>query len=320
MKQQLNLFGKFLDMATRTKIPAFIGTKIGKSAKGARVGVFGAPHGTPYRGIDNRVHAGSADAYRRAMADDADWGSSYDFDFGGTLVPPDFKAVDLGNLPTRSADGRGNRKKIEAQTRKILSEGAVPFMFGGDDSVPIPFIEGFSGGPPITIVQIDAHIDWRDERLSERMGFSSTMRRASEQAHVARIVQAGARGIGTARQEEVDTALKWGARLIPGRQIHEQGVEAVLQHIEPHSHCVVSLDLDVLDISTMPAVVYPTPNGLGTVQLSALLAGVAAKARIAGFAMVEFVPKRDWNGTSTYIAGRIAAQMMGHVARQKPAT
>lgn len=303
-------------MATKAKIPAFIGTKFGKSAQGATVGVFGAPHGTPYRGIDNRVHAGAADAYRRSMGDDAEWISHYDFDFGGPLVPPGFKAVDLGDLPTKSADGPGNRKKIETQTRNILSEGAVPFMFGGDDSVPIPFIEGFSGGPAITIVQIDAHIDWRDDRLSERMGFSSTMRRASEQSHVWRIVQAGARGLGSARQEEVDAALKWGAHLVTSRDIHEQGVGTVLQHIERDSDCVISLDLDVLDCSAMPAVAYPSPGGLSYTQLSALLAGIAAKARIAGFAMVEFVPRRDLTGTSAFTAGKIATQMMGHVARQ----
>lgn len=37
-------------------------------------------------------------------------------------------------------------------------------MFGGDDSVSIPFISAFSGQPPIVILQIDAHIDWREER------------------------------------------------------------------------------------------------------------------------------------------------------------
>lgn len=311
--------GTYDKMTTRTKLPAFIGTKFGKSAKGARIGLFGAPHGTPYRGIDNRVHAGSADAYRRAMEGDAEWVSHYDFDFGGPLVPADFKAIDLGNLPTRSADGKGNRKKIETQTRKILSEGAIPFMFGGDDSVPVPFIEGFSGGPPITIVQIDAHIDWRDDRLSERMGFSSTMRRASEQPHVWRIVQAGARGLGSARPEEVETALKWGAHLVPGQIIHAQGIASVLQHIEPDSDCLISLDLDVLNSSEMPAVAYPSPGGLSYVQLTALLAGIAAKARIAGFAMVEFVPKRDLNGTSAFTAGKIATQMIGHVARQAKA-
>ena len=201
-------------------------------------------------------------------------------------------------------------------TRNILKAGAVPLMFGGDDSVPIPFITGFSGGPPITILQIDAHIDWRDDRLNERLGFSSTMRRASEQPHVWRIVQAGARGIGSARQIEVEAARDWGAHIVPCSKIHNEGLEPILQHIERDSDCVISLDLDALDSSVMPAVGYASPGGLSFTQVTSLIAGVAAKARIVGFAMVEFVPKRDLDGTAALTAARIATHVIGHVARQ----
>ena len=305
-------------MALKNKRLAFMGTTTSRTAKDAKACVFGAPHGTPYAGINNRVHAKAADCFRLALKDDADWISHWDFDFGGPLLASaDFKAVDLGNLPTTFSDGRGNRQKIEKLTRAILAAGAVPLMFGGDDSVPIPFIAGFSGGPPITILQIDAHIDWRDERGGERHGFSSTMRRASEMPHVWRIVQAGARGLGSARRLDVDTALEWGAHIIPGRKIHMEGLSHVLQHIEPDSDCVISLDLDVLDCAVMPAVAYPSPGGLSFNQVTALIAAVAGKARIAGFAMVEFVPARDSGGTSAYTAGRIAAHVLHHVSRQE---
>jgi agmatinase len=298
-------------------IPNFMGTRKALTAKGAKVAVFGAPHGTPYKGIDNRVHAKAADSFRLALKDDAEWLDHWDFDLNGQLLPKiSFQAVDLGNLTTKSADGPGNRKKIETTTRGILAAGAIPIMFGGDDSVPIPFIAGFSGGPPITILQIDAHIDWREERYKERMGFSSTMRRASEQSHVWRIVQAGARGIGSARQAEVEAARDWGVHIVPCRQIHHHGIETVLQHIEPDSDCLISLDLDVLDSSLMPAVAYPSPGGLSFVQLTDLISGIAAKARIAGFSMVEFVPKRDLNGTAAFTAARIAAFVLGQIARQ----
>ena len=299
------------------RIPAFMGTRYLKTPTGAAAAVFGAPHGTPYRGIDNRPHSKAGDAFRLAVKDDAAWLDHWDFDLGGPMLPDaNLKMVDLGNLATRSADGRGNRKKIEALTRKILAAKAVPMMFGGDDSVPIPFIAGFSGGPPITILQIDAHIDWREERNGERNGFSSTMRRASECPHVWRIVQAGARGIGSARQGEVEAAQKWGAHIITSKYIQQHGVAAVLQHIEPESDCVISLDLDAMDSSVMPAVAYSSPGGLSFMQVTDLIAGVAAKARIAGFAMVEFVPKKDVVGTAAYTAGRIAAHVLGHVARQ----
>lgn len=305
-------------MATRPRrIPALMGTTSAKSPRGAQAAVFGAPHGTPYKTIDNRGHQTSPDAFRIALKDDAAWLSHWDWDFGSRLLPDaGFKAVDLGNLATKPKDGRGNRKKIEAMTKAVLAAGAVPLVFGGDDSVPIPFLAGFANGPPVTIVQIDAHIDWRDEREGEKLGFSSTMRRASEMSHVWRIVQAGARGLGSAREGEVETAANWGARLVPGKVLHGDGVASVLQHIEPDSVCVICLDLDVLDSSVMPAVAYPSPGGLGFRQLTELFAGIAAKAKIGGFAMVEFVPKKDLHGTAAYTAGRIAMHVLHHIGRQ----
>ena len=303
--------------ATRRSIP-FMCTDFAKSAKGADLAVFGAPHGTPYRGIDNRIHQKAPDAFRQAMHIDAPWVSHWDYDFDGLLMPDaSFRAVDLGNLATKPTAGKTNRKLIEATTKSILDQGAVPIMFGGDDSVPIPFLAGFAGKPAITVLQVDAHIDWRDDRLDERMGFSSTMRRASEMPHVWRIVQAGARGIGSARPEEVEAARKWGARIIPGKTIYHEGLHRLLDQVEPDSDCVICLDLDVLDSSVMPAVAYPSPGGLSFMQVTDIIAGVAAKARIAGFAMVEFVPARDLNGTAAVTAARIATHVIGHVARQR---
>lgn len=301
-----------------SKVVSFIGTVAAKQSDGADIAVFGAPHGTPYRGIDNRVHQKAPDTFRKAMHIDAPWLHHWDYDFDGPLLPdPTFKAVDLGNLSTKSSAGSGNRKLIENATRAILANDAVPIMFGGDDSVPIPFLAGFTGQPAITVLQIDAHIDWRIEREKESHGFSSTMRRASEMPHVWRIVQAGARGIGSARKEEVDAAQNWGARIIPGRLIHQRGIASVLDQIESDSDCVICLDLDVLDSSVMPAVAYPSPGGLSFVQVTDIIAGVAAKARIAGFAMVEFVPARDLHGTAAVTAARIATHVIGHVARQR---
>lgn len=294
-----------------------MGTTTAKTPKGADLAVFGACHGTPYKSIDNRVHQTAPDAFRIALKHDAEWVSHWDWDFEGPLLPSGFKAVDLGNLATKSKDSRNNREKIRKTTASILEAGAVPLMFGGDDSTPIAFIEGFAGAAPITILQLDAHIDWRHEREGETMGFSSTMRRASEQSHVWRIVQAGARGIGSAREQEVQDARDWGSRIITSRSIHRDGINIILDHIEPDSDCVICLDLDVLDSSSMPAVAAPSPGGLTYLQLTDLLAAVAAKARIAGFSMVEFVEKRDLTGTSAFTAARIASHVMGHVARAK---
>ena len=304
-------------MTKTARNPAFMGTTRSRAPKGFNAAIFGAPHGTPYPKIDNRVHAAAPDAFRLALQADSEWLTHWDFDLGGPLLNDGpCRVADLGNLATKPKDGKGNRNLIETQTQKILAAGAVPLMFGGDDSTPIPFIAGFSGSSPLTILQIDAHIDWRHDRYGEKFGFSSTMRRASEQPHVWRIVQAGARGLGSAREAEVRDAKQWGARIFTSRHIHHNGLNDVLETIPQDSDCLISLDCDALDSSQMPAVAYPSPGGLSFVQVTDLIAGVAAKARIAGFAMVEFVPKKDRDGTSAFTAARIAANVIGHIARQ----
>ncbi|MCR9257246.1 MAG: arginase family protein [Alphaproteobacteria bacterium] len=284
----------------------------------ADIVLFAAPHGTPYREFDNNALAGTADALRAALSDEADWPDHWDFDLGGPILgTPRARFLDAGNLPTQPLDGPGNRTLIRDATAEIVAGGAHPILVGGDDSVPIPFIEALAPLGPLTIVQVDAHIDWRDERRGERFGFSSTMRRASEMAHVERIVQVGIRGVGSARAGEVETARAWGAEIVTARTLHHEGLEAVLKHIPYGANCLITFDCDALDPSIMTAVVAPTPGGLGYTQAIDLVAGVAAKGRLAAFDLIEFMPDRDVAGLSALTAARLLANVVGHMARQR---
>jgi agmatinase len=118
----------------------------------------------------------------------------------------------------------------------------------------------------------------------------------------------------------VTDAKTWGARIFTSRHIHHNGVDEVLATIPEDSDCVISLDLDALDVSQMPAVAYPSPGGLSFTQVTDLIAGVADKARIAGFSMVEFVPQKDHDGTAAFTAARIAANVIAQIARRKRAS
>jgi len=172
-----------------------------------RAVIFGAGHGSTYPGKDSSGHALAADAIRAASQDDAPLVGHWDFDLGGPLF--DGKPVcciDAGDISTILHDNAENRARIEARTREVLALPAVPILLGGDDSVVIPFLAGFADHGPIWILQIDAHIDWRDEVHGERHGYSSPMRRASEMPHVAGMVQVGLRSVGSARLAEVEAA------------------------------------------------------------------------------------------------------------------
>lgn len=279
--------------------------------------LFAAPHGTSYPGHDGRVFEGTGKALRKAMQVESGWLDHWDFDLEDTVYPKGsrFRLADLGDLCTAPADGPGNRALIEATTRAILATGAVPVMLGGDDSVPIPFIAGFAGHGPLTIVQVDAHIDWRNRRLGETLGLSSTMRRASEMGHVERIVQVGMHGMGSARAKEVEAARAFGVEIVTARRLWDEGVAAVLRHVPEGARVLFTIDCDALDVSIMPAVLAPAPGGIGYRHVVDLLAGLRRKARIVGFDLIEFVPERDPAGTAAIVAGRIVLNAVAQLAR-----
>ena len=282
-----------------------------------RAVIFGAGHGSTYAGKDSSGYAQAPDAIRAASQADAAFVGNWDFDLGGPLFDGQpVCCVDAGDVPTIMHDNEGNRTRIEAKTREILASNAVPILIGGDDSLPIPFLAGFSDRAPIWILQIDAHIDWRDEVYGERFGYSNPMRRASEMPHVAGMVQVGLRSVGSARLEEVEAARRYGSRFVTAREIHAQGVETALRHIPEGARVVVTLDCDGLDPSVMPGVAARTPGGLTYTQAIDLIAGVGKKAKIAGFDLVEFYPPADVGGLTALTASRLLINAIGTIVRQ----
>ena len=282
-----------------------------------RAVLFAAGHGSPYPGRDSGGHASAPDAIRAASQEDAGLVAHWDFDLGGPLFGGGaISCIDAGTIPTSPHDNEGNRALIEAKTRAILAAGSVPILIGGDDSVPIPFLAGFSDVGPIWIVQIDAHLDWRDAVEGERCGYSSPMRRASEMAHVAGMVQVGLRSVGSAGIAEVEAARHYGSRLVTARAVHAEGVEAALRHVPEGARVVITLDCDGLDPGIMPGVVARTPGGLSYTQVIDLIAGVGRRARIAGFDLVELYPPADVDGLSALTAARLIVNAIGAIVRQ----
>ena len=174
--------------------------------------------------------------------------------------------VDAGDVPGEPDDGPGNSAATTAAVTAILERGAVPVCIGGDDSVPIPILRAYAGRGPITVVQVDAHLDFRDEVHGVREGYSSPMRRASEMDHVTRIVQVGLRGVGSARPSDVEDARAAGNLLVTAREVRQRGVGWVLDQLPADASVFLSFDCDGLD----PAVV---PGGLRVMRPAASASG-----------------------------------------------
>jgi agmatinase len=150
----------------------------------------------------------------------------------------------------------------------------------------------------------------------ERYGLSSNMRRASEMPWIQNIIQVGMRAVGSARRREYQEALDWGVDIVTARQIHRDGIDPVMDLIPADSSVYVAFDCDSLDSSIMPAVLAPTPGGLTYWNVVDLLHGVAAKAKLCGFNLVEFVPEKDHDGNAALTAARIVFNAAALMARK----
>ena len=278
--------------------------------------ILGVPVATPYPG-SGLFAAGAPAALRAGIASYSGHLGHYDFEIGGSLQEEAYGAVvDAGDLAASAADFAANREAISGAVRSILERGAAPLVLGGDDSVPIPVLQAYEGRGPVTILQIDAHIDWRDEVNGERYGLSSNMRRAAAMPWVENIIQVGMRAVGSARRREYQEALDWGAHIITARQLHRAGIEPVLELIPADSAVYVAFDCDSLDSSIMPAVLAPTPGGLLYWDLIDLLQGAADKAELCGFSLVEFAPEKDRDGNAALTAARIVFNAAALLAKK----
>ena len=287
-------------------------------AQGAAA-ILGAASATGYAAVGAYCRNGPA-AIRAGGAPYAANLAHMDFDLGGAIFGDGaITAVDCGDVDTDESDHAASRGRIRAAVVTLLQRGVVPLLLGGDDSVQIPMLEAYAGRGPLTILQIDAHIDWRDAVQGERLGLSSTMRRASEMAHVERIIQVGQRAIGSARVGDHADALAAGVDFVSARDLHAHGVAPVLELIPRGSEVFVAFDVDALDPAIMPATIGPAPGGLTYFQAIDLLVGAAGRGRIAGFGLVEFMAERDQNGIGALTAARLVTVLLGLVARQATA-
>ncbi len=282
----------------------------------ADIAIIGIPHGISYSVGVPSYSVNAPMAIRKAAKRYAKMIDHYDYDLGGPLFDNrDIRVIDCGDLPGDPSDPIGNHRRSEEKIRAIIDAGAIPIVLGGDDSVTIPFLRAFQGQGVFTVVQIDAHIDWRHEIKGITEGPSSPMRRASEMPWIDKLIQAGMRGVGSARVEEVDAAKIYEARIITAKNVQDNGIDQILKWVPEGSACLLTIDCDGLDPSIMPAVNTPMPGGLSYPQIVDLLHSLTKKANVCGFNLVEFVPEKDTSGLAALTAARIVFNTVGALVR-----
>jgi agmatinase len=304
--------------ATFLGLPAVDAADLGGSNPG--VVILGVPFGVPYPSPGHTAGCAEAPAAIRARSRRlANFADHHDFDLDAPMLigSPPLRVVDAGDVAGAPDDGAGNAARAESAVRTILASGAIPIVLGGDDSVPIPVLRAYAGGDPLTVLQVDAHLDFRDEVGGIRDGYSSTMRRASEMGHVERIVQVGLRGVGSARTSDVADAHAAGNQLVTARELRERGVRWLLEGLPTGASVFLLLDLDGLDPAVAPAVSGLSPGGLSYDEAGDLLGGVTQRSWVVGAAFTELVPALDANGLSALVVVRLVMRLLAGLDRSR---
>jgi agmatinase len=227
------------------------------------------------------------------------------------------RMVDIGDADIVHTDTVQSHANIEFAVRKILAAGALPVVMGGDHSINIPCVNAFSEQEPVHIVQIDAHLDFVDERHGVRVGHGSPLRRAAEKSYVTGLTQIGIRNVSSTAREGYEDARRMGSDILSVRQFRKLGVEAVLDRIPAGKRYYVTIDIDGFDPSIAPGTGTPSHGGFIYYEVLELLAGLVKRGLVVGVDLVEVAPDYDHTGTTAILAAQVLLNFIGRIMHQR---
>lgn len=212
--------------------------------------------------------------------------------------------ADIGDITPIPTDISGSGRRITEIVRKVISDGKIPFILGGEHTITYFSLRAFSD---VFIIQLDAHADLRDEYLGDKICHATVMRRILDFIDPQKIVQLGIRSCSG---EEAEFSRKSGLSHFTTEALMEKR-EEILELVKRKagkSPVYITIDLDILDPAFAPGVATPEPGGLSTGELLKIIRSLA-KLNLAGCDIVELTPPHD-NGITAFSAARIAYELL----------
>jgi len=242
---------------------------------------------------------------------------AYDHEDDATYLGADVRIVDMGDADIVHTNTEKSHANIEYGVRKALAAGALPVTIGGDHSINIPCITAFDGQGPIHILQIDAHLDFVDERHGVTVGHGNPMRRAAEKDYVTGLTQVGIRNVSSTAKEGYEAARAMGSDILSVRQVRKLGIEAVVDRLPKDARLYVTIDIDAFCPSIAPGTGTPSHGGFLYYEVLELLQGAAQNHEIVGIDLVEVAPDYDQSGSTTILAAQLLLNFIGFIFHER---
>ena len=225
--------------------------------------------------------------------------------------------VDIGDADIIHTDTHKSHKNIEQGVRAILKANAIPIILGGDHSVNIPCINAFSDEKPFHLIQIDAHLDFVDERHGVRYGHGNPMRRASEKKYVTGLSQFGIRNVSSTAKDGYEDARKVGSDIQSVRQFRKLGVKKMLNRIPLGERYYITIDIDAFDPSIASGTGTPSHGGFLYYEILEFLDGLTKHGQVIGVDLVEVAPDYDHTDSTSTLAAQLLLNLIGRIKFNK---
>lgn len=208
--------------------------------------------------------------------------------------------------PATGETPEGAVSRVEESVGRFLRQGKLPIVIGGEHTVTVGAVRAAASlHPGLSVLQLDAHTDLRDEYEGSRYNHACVMARVAEHCPS---VQVGIRSMDAGEKPALVRD-----RVFFARDLEEDGawVERVVELLSDEVY--LTFDLDVFDPSLMPATGTPEPGGLGWYDALRLLREVARRRRLIAFDVVELCPDATGSPVSAFTAAKLVYKIIAYI-------
>ena len=216
----------------------------------------------------------------------------------------DKKVFDCGDLELCFGSSEAALKDIEEQTRKIVNDGKLPIMLGGEHLVTFAAVKAvFEKYPKMHIIHFDAHADLRDDYLGAKLSHACVIRRCYELVGDGRIHQFCIR---SGDREE----FRFADDHTDMHKFDFDGLTELIEELKSDNLPVYfTIDLDCLDPSVFCGTGTPEAGGVNFKELLNAILEVS-KTNIVGADLNELAPMLDISGASTAVACKVLRELI----------
>ncbi|MCF8367549.1 MAG: agmatinase [Bacteroidales bacterium] len=195
-------------------------------------------------------------------------------------------------------------QEVYSNTQKLLGLNKFLTFFGGEHSISIGIIKAFyEKYAGLTVLQLDAHTDLRPEYLGTPYNHACAVYDASLHTN---LIQVGIRSMDSGELPFLNRdKCYFSHQILHHNKWMEESIDKMGDQV------YITVDLDVLDPSIMPATGTPEPGGLNWNTITAYLKKVFEKKEVVGFDIVELAPIPG-NKAPEFLAAKLYYKMLSY--------